>query len=76
MPSLDVFSVSGQEADLMRPLHKGAGSCHIPHSGLNRQARGSQPRAFVAEETRGGGEASPCQLGGFPIAYQLCVLHF
>lgn len=35
----------------MRPRHKGAGGCHIPHSGLNRQARGSKPRAFVAGET-------------------------
>jgi hypothetical protein len=73
MPSLDVFSVSGQEADLMRPLHKGAGGCHIPHSGLNRQASGSQPRAFVAGETQQ--RASPRQLGGFPMSYRLCVCY-
>lgn len=30
MPSLDVFTVSGQEADLMRQLHKGEAA--LPHS--------------------------------------------
>lgn len=49
----------------MRQPHKGAGGCHIPHSGLRLQARGSQPRACVAEETWG--RASPGQLRGFPV---------
>lgn len=56
----------------MRQPHKGASGRHIPHSGLRLQARGSRPRACVAEETWG--RASPGQLKGFPVTNN-CVCY-